>query len=120
VFQRNPFAAAQPLVGGNDYSRTTISNATRERLRRKSRKHNRVNRTDARAGRIAQTQAALSAKTPVELLAKQTELGTQLGEKLRTRAQEFSTLASEAQGSAAAFATETTNRASAFAKKMAA
>ena len=69
---------------------------------------------------IAQTQAALSAKTPVELLAKQTELGTQLGEKLRTRAQEFSTLASEAQGSAAAFATETTNRASASVKKMAA
>ena len=51
---------------------------------------------------IAQTQAALSAKTPVELMAKQTELGAQLGEKLRTRAQEFSTLASEAQGSAAA------------------
>lgn len=53
---------------------------------------------------IAQAQAALSAKTPVELFSKQTELGTQLGEKLRTRAQEFSTLANEVQGSAAAFA----------------
>src|ERR1700724_4137272 len=59
---------------------------------------------------IAQTQAALSAKTPVELLAKQTELGAQLGEKLRTRAQEFSNLATEVQGSAAGFATETTSR----------
>jgi phasin family protein len=68
---------------------------------------------------IAQTQAALTAKTPVELLAKQTELGTQLGEKLRTRAQEFSTLASEVQGSVSSFATETTTRASASAKKAA-
>jgi phasin family protein len=68
---------------------------------------------------IAQTQAALAAKTPVELLAKQTELGTQLGEKLRSRAQEFSTLASEVQGSVSSFATETAARASASAKKAA-
>jgi len=68
---------------------------------------------------IAQTQAALTAKTPVELLAKQTELGTQLGEKLRTRAQEFSNLATEVQGSAAAFATETASRANATSKKAA-
>ena len=68
---------------------------------------------------IAQTQAALSAKTPVELFTKQTEVGTQLGEKLRTRAQEFSGLAAEVQGSAAAFASETTNRASGAAKKAA-
>jgi len=68
---------------------------------------------------IAQTQAALTAKTPVELIAKQTELGAQLGEKLRTRAQEFSNLATDVQGSAAAFATETTSRASASAKKTA-
>jgi hypothetical protein len=68
---------------------------------------------------IAQTQAALIAKTPVELLAKQTEVGAQLGEKLRSRAQEFSTLASEVQGSVSSFATETATRASASAKKAA-
>ncbi|MGH8210333.1 MAG: phasin family protein [Steroidobacteraceae bacterium] len=60
---------------------------------------------------IAQTQAALGAKTPTELLTKQTELGTRLGEKLRARAQEFSTLASQVQGSVTSFATETANRA---------
>ena len=68
---------------------------------------------------IAQTQAALSAKTPVELLAKQAEVGTQLGEKLRSRAQEFSTLASEVQGTVSNLATETATRASASAKKAA-
>ena len=68
---------------------------------------------------IAQTQATLAAKTFPELLAKQTELGTQLGEKLRTRAQEFSNLATEVQGSAAAFATETASRANATSKKAA-
>jgi len=69
---------------------------------------------------IAQTQAALAAKTPVELFAKQAEVGTQLGEKLRARAQEFSSLASDVQGSVTNFATESTNRASASAKKAAA
>lgn len=68
---------------------------------------------------IAQTQAALSAKTPAELLSKQAELGTQLGDKLRSRAQEFSTLASEVQGSVSSFATETAARVSASAKKAA-
>lgn len=62
---------------------------------------------------IAQTQAALAAKTLPELLTKQTELGSRLGEKLRVRAQEFATLASEVQGTVATFATETATRASA-------
>jgi len=68
---------------------------------------------------IAQAQAALGSKTPAELLAKQTEAGTRLGEKLRARAQEFSSLASEVQGTVAGFAAETANRASANAKKAA-
>jgi len=68
---------------------------------------------------IAQTRAALAAKTPMELLAKQTEVGTSLGEKLRARAQEFSTLASEVQTSVSSFATEAATRASATAKKAA-
>jgi hypothetical protein len=68
---------------------------------------------------IAQTQATLAAKTFPELLAKQTELGSKLSEKLRTRAQEFATLASEVQGSVTTFATETANRAAPSAKKAA-
>jgi hypothetical protein len=68
---------------------------------------------------LAHTQAALAAKTPAELLTKQTELGSRLSEKLRTRAQEFSTLAAEVQGSVTTFATETANRATASAKKAA-
>ncbi|MGH8133843.1 MAG: phasin family protein, partial [Steroidobacteraceae bacterium] len=52
---------------------------------------------------LAQTKAALSAKAAVgtqaiaDLLAKQAELGTQLSEKLKARAQEFSSLASDVQ-----------------------
>lgn len=68
---------------------------------------------------LASTQAALSVKTPAELIAKQTELNAVLGEKLRARAQEFATIASEVQGSVTSFATETANRASASAKKAA-
>ena len=68
---------------------------------------------------IAQTQAVLAAKTLPDLLNKHTELGSKLGEKLRARAQEFATLASEAQSSVAAFATEAATRASPSAKKAA-
>jgi hypothetical protein len=68
---------------------------------------------------IAYTQAALGVKTPAELLTKQTELNTRLGDKLRARAQEFATIASEVQGSVASFATETANRATATVKKAA-
>jgi phasin family protein len=68
---------------------------------------------------IAHAQAALAVKTPAELLAKQTELNTRLGDKLRARAQEFATIASEVQGSVTSFATETANRASSTAKKAA-
>ena len=56
---------------------------------------------------IAFTQSALRVKTPAELIARQTELSASLGEKLRARAQEFATIASEVQGSVASFATET-------------
>lgn len=66
---------------------------------------------------LAQTRAALGARTAVgsqaiaELLQKQAELGTQLSEKLRSRAQEFSALTAEAQESVGSFATETAGRA---------
>jgi hypothetical protein len=65
---------------------------------------------------LAQAKAALSARAAVgteavaELLAKQAELSKELGEKLRARAQEFSTLASEVQESVSGFAAEAATR----------
>src|ERR1039457_2805340 len=48
---------------------------------------------------LAQAKAALAAQTPAEFVAKQVELTTALSEKLRARAQEFVTLATDAQTS---------------------
>jgi phasin family protein len=48
---------------------------------------------------LAQAKAALAAQTPAEFVAKQVELTTALSEKLRARAQEFVTLATDAQSS---------------------
>jgi phasin family protein len=66
---------------------------------------------------IAQAKAALGTKAAVgtqavaDLLAKQAELSNQLSEKLRARAQELSTLASEVQESVGSFATDAASRA---------
>lgn len=66
---------------------------------------------------IAQARAALTARAAVgiqavaDLLAKQAELSNQLSEKLRVRAQEFSTLASEVQESVSGFAADAATRA---------
>jgi Phasin protein len=66
---------------------------------------------------LAQAKAALTARAAVgtqavaDLLAKQAELSNQLSEKLRARAQEFSTLASEVQESVSSFAAEAASRA---------
>ena len=48
---------------------------------------------------LAQANAATAAQTPAEFVSKQVELATALSEKLRARAQEFVTLATEAQSS---------------------
>lgn len=61
----------------------------------------------------------LTEKSPAELLSKHVELGTRLGEKLRARAQEFLSLASEVQGTVATLAAEAADRATAPAKKAA-
>ena len=67
---------------------------------------------------LAQAKALLSAKAAVgteaiaDLLARQAELGTQLSERLRARAQEFSSLATEVQESVSSFAADAANRAS--------
>ena len=66
---------------------------------------------------LAHTRAALGVRASVgtqavtELLQKQAELGTQLSEKLKARAQEFSALAAEAQESVGSFAADAANRA---------
>ncbi len=46
---------------------------------------------------LAQAKAALNAQTPADFVTQQVELTTALSEKLRTRAQEFVTLAVDAQ-----------------------
>jgi phasin family protein len=67
---------------------------------------------------LAQAKAAIGARATVgtqavaDLLAKQAELGNQLSEKLRARAQEFSSLASEVQESVSNFAADAATRAS--------
>ncbi|MGO9934069.1 MAG: TIGR01841 family phasin [Steroidobacteraceae bacterium] len=48
---------------------------------------------------IAHANAAAAVKTPAEFVTKQVELAAVFTEKLRTRAQEFVTLATEAQTS---------------------
>lgn len=66
---------------------------------------------------LAQAKAALSARAAVgtqavaDLFAKQAELSQQLSDKLRARAQEFSTLASEVQESVSSFANDAASRA---------
>jgi phasin family protein len=63
----------------------------------------------AKAGLSA--RAAVGAQALAELLAKQAELSNQLSEKLRVRAQEFSSLASEVQESVSSFAADAATRA---------
>jgi Phasin protein len=59
---------------------------------------------------LAQAKATLGARAALgtqalsDLLARQAELGSQLSEKFRERAEEFSTLAAEVQDSVGAFA----------------
>jgi len=55
---------------------------------------------------LARVHATLSAATPGELLNKQTELNTQLVDKLRARAEEFATVTSEIQARFTQFGTE--------------
>ncbi|MGC1386902.1 MAG: phasin family protein [Steroidobacteraceae bacterium] len=62
---------------------------------------------------LAQAKAALAAQTPAEFVTKQVELTTALSEKLRTRAQEFVTLATDAQTTAQTTFTEVVNEATA-------
>jgi phasin family protein len=69
---------------------------------------------------LAQTKAAAAAQTPAEFVSKQVELTTGLSEKLRARAQEFVTLATDAQTSITAAVNEATAYVVDAAKKKAA
>jgi len=62
---------------------------------------------------LAQAKAALAAQSPTEFVSKQVELTTALSERLRARAQEFVTLATDAQTSAQTTFTEAVNVATA-------
>ena len=68
---------------------------------------------------LAQAKAAVAAKTPTELFAKQSELGTKLTEQLRARAQEFSTIASDTQSVLNQFFTDATAKVVEVTKKAA-
>ena len=46
---------------------------------------------------LSQANSLLAAKSPAELFAKQTELGTKFSDQLRGRVQEFSSMATETQ-----------------------
>jgi hypothetical protein len=68
---------------------------------------------------LAQAHVALEAKSPGEYLAKSTELGAKLGEKLRTRTQEMVSATAEAQGSVTRMAGEVGSKVGEAAKKAA-
>ena len=68
---------------------------------------------------LAQAKAALAAQTPTEFVSKQVELTTALSEKLRARAQEFVTLATEAQNSFTNVVNETSAKVAEASKKKA-
>jgi phasin family protein len=66
---------------------------------------------------LAQAKAALGAQSPAEFVSKQVELTTALSEKLRARAQEFVTLATETQKGFTGAVNEATAKAAEVAKK---
>ena len=68
---------------------------------------------------LAQAKAAVAAKTPNDLLAAQTELSTKLTEQLRARAQEFSTMAADAQALLNQFFSEASAKVAEVTKKAA-
>src|SRR6266446_4628059 len=68
---------------------------------------------------LAQAKLALAAQTPADFVSKQVELTTALSEKLRARAQEFVTLATETQNSFTNVVNEATAKVAEVSKKKA-
>ena len=69
---------------------------------------------------LAQAKAAIGAQSPAEFVSKQVELTTALSEKLRARAQEFVTLATDTQASFTEVVNEATAKVAEVSKKKAA
>ena len=69
---------------------------------------------------LAQAKVALSAQAPAEFVAKQVELTSALSDKLRARAQEFVSLATEAQTSFTDVVNEATAKVAEVARRKAA
>ena len=68
---------------------------------------------------LAQAKAVTAAQTPTDFVSKQTEVANALAEKLRARAQEFVTLATEAQSSFSQLVSEATAKVAEATKKAA-
>ena len=68
---------------------------------------------------LAQAKVVVGAQTPTDFVSKQTELANALGEKLRARAQELVTLATEAQSSFSQLVGEATAKVAEATKKAA-
>jgi len=66
---------------------------------------------------LAHVNASVGVKTPAELVTKQVELATALNEKLRVRAQEFVSLATDAQTSFTQVVSEATAKAADMTKE---
>lgn len=68
---------------------------------------------------LSQAQALLGAKTPAEIVAKQSELGSKISEQLRGRVQELNTIASEAQSTLSQLFNEASAKVAELTKKAA-
>lgn len=68
---------------------------------------------------LAQAKASIAAKNPGELVAKQAELTSKFSDQLRSRVQEFSSIASEAQVTLTQFFDEASAKFSEVTKKAA-
>ena len=68
---------------------------------------------------LAQANATVHTKSVTELVGQQTDLNTKLGDKLRSRAEEFSQIATETQGAVTQWFDATTAKVAVSAKKAA-
>ena len=68
---------------------------------------------------LANAQALFAAKNPSELAAKQAELGSKIGEQLRGRVQELTTITSDAQSTLNQLFTEASAKVAELGKKAA-
>ena len=68
---------------------------------------------------LSHAQAFLAAKSPVEFAAKQAELGSKIGEQLRGRVQELTTIARESQSTLSQLFNEASSKVADLSKKAA-